>query len=228
MQTTTTNPIAMKINEIVNEEVNRLMEEKYKRYSLLEEVYQDITNLSTFKKLLINEEKKSEPEKLVKNVNNESNFMLVILDRLSSMQLQLNAINKTLKNTKPSCSENIRLEIVEKEHDELAIAKEDKVIEEEESEEEESEEEEEESEVEEESEEETQEEEEEETSSVETETEETKEEEQEEELFEVELNGKTYCTDNEQNGKIYELVDDEIGKQVGYFKNGKSYFIKKI
>jgi hypothetical protein len=80
---------------------------------------------------------------------------------------------------------------------------------------------------------------EEETSSVETESEETKEEEEEEEeseteetkeeeeeLFEVELNGKTYCTDNEQNGKIYELIDDDIGKQVGYFKNGKAVFTK--
>ena len=141
MQTTNTNPIAMKINEIVNEEVNRLMEEKYKRYSLLEEVYQDITNLSTFKKLLINEEKKSEPEKFVKNVNSESNLMFVILDRLSSMQLQLNTINETLKHTKPSCSENIRLEILEKETDELLS----KIVKEEETDEEVSEEDEEES-----------------------------------------------------------------------------------
>jgi cobalamin biosynthesis protein CobT len=224
MQTTNTNPIAMKINEIVNEEVNRLMEEKYKRYSLLEEVYQDITNLTTFKKLLItSEEKKCEPERIVKNLNNESNFMLVILDRLSSMQLQLNTINETLKHTKSSSSENIKLEIVEKESDELAS----QIVEEEESEESEEEEETDEEESEEEVEKtevKDEEEEEEETSTVETETEETKEE--EEELFEIELNGKTYCTDNEQNGKIYELIDDEIGQQVGYLKNGKPIFTK--
>jgi len=225
MQNTNTNPIAMKINEIVNEEVNRLMEEKYKRYSLLEQVYQDITNLTTFKKLLItSEDKKCEPDKIVKNVNNESNFMLVILDRLSAMQTQLNTINDCLKNTKCTSSENIRLEILEKETEELTstpLVKEDTKNIEEESEEEESEEEG--------SEDQEEKSEEQEISSVETEKEkeEIEEQEEEQELFEIELNGKTYCTDNEQNGKIYELVDDDIGDQVGYFKNGKSFFTKK-
>ena len=66
----------------------------------------------------------------------------------------------------------------------------------------------------------------------------TQEEEEEEEepddddnaeydLVETEINGITYCT-CEETGKIYELVDDEVGKKVGYYrKDGTPFFYKK-
>jgi len=131
--------------------------------------------------------------------------------------------------------ENIKLEIV----DDIAV-NECKVEEEEEAEEEEVEEEEvqeeevEEEEAEEEVEEEEVEEEEaeeeevaEEVASVETETKEitADEEEDDEELFEIEIDDVTYCTNNEENGDIYELdKDGNVGKKVGYLKEGDAYF----
>jgi hypothetical protein len=54
---------------------------------------------------------------------------------------------------------------------------------------------------------------------------ETENEEEEEEMFFIEINNVTYCTNDEENGFIYELLeDDDIGKKIGYFKNGKSHF----
>jgi hypothetical protein len=40
------------------------------------------------------------------------------------------------------------------------------------------------------------------------------------ELFEVEIKGKTYVTNDETNGDIYEYENDEVGEIVGTFKNG--------
>ena len=53
------------------------------------------------------------------------------------------------------------------------------------------------------------------------------EEEEELELFEVEIKGKTYVTNDETNGDIYEYVNDEVGEIVGVFKNGVAKMIKK-
>ena len=55
------------------------------------------------------------------------------------------------------------------------------------------------------------------------------EEEQEEdlELFEVEIKGKTYVTNDETNGDIYEYGNDEVGEIVGTFKNGVAKMMKK-
>ena len=47
----------------------------------------------------------------------------------------------------------------------------------------------------------------------------------EEELFEIQIDGKTYATDNEMNGVIYALIEDgDVGDKVGYFKDGKAFF----
>ena len=52
-----------------------------------------------------------------------------------------------------------------------------------------------------------------------------KEEEEEEELFEIEIDDVTYCTNNEENGFIYELTSDgEVGNKVGYLKEGEPFF----
>lgn len=49
--------------------------------------------------------------------------------------------------------------------------------------------------------------------------------EEEEELVEIEIDDVTYCTNNEENGFIYELTDDgEVGDKVGYLKEGEPFF----
>ena len=59
----------------------------------------------------------------------------------------------------------------------------------------------------------------------EVEEEEKKVEEDEEELFEIEIDDITYCTNNEENGFIYELTEDgEVGKKVGFIKDGEPDF----
>ena len=58
--------------------------------------------------------------------------------------------------------------------------------------------------------------------SVETETKEEAEE--EEELFEIDIDDITYCTNDEENGSIYELKDGDVGDKVGYFKEGEPFF----
>jgi hypothetical protein len=59
-----------------------------------------------------------------------------------------------------------------------------------------------------------------------TKIEESKEEEgEEEEFFEIEIDDITYYTNNEESGIIYEVTKDEdIGKAVGYLKEGEPFF----
>ena len=64
----------------------------------------------------------------------------------------------------------------------------------------------------------------------EEETEETEEveETEEAEVFEIQISGKTYCTTDQKNGKIYAITEDEeVGDEVGEFKNGEPKFYKK-
>jgi hypothetical protein len=50
-------------------------------------------------------------------------------------------------------------------------------------------------------------------------------EEDDEELFEIEIDDKTYCTNNDQNGFIWELTEEgEQGEKIGYFEDGDAYF----
>ena len=62
--------------------------------------------------------------------------------------------------------------------------------------------------------------------SVETETKEEEEsEDEEEEIFEIDIDDTTYCTNNDENGFIWELTEDgEQGEKVGYFKGGEPFF----
>ena len=44
----------------------------------------------------------------------------------------------------------------------------------------------------------------------------------------MDIKGKKYYTTNEKTGPIFEVTDDEdIGDEVGVFKNGKATFYKK-
>lgn len=58
------------------------------------------------------------------------------------------------------------------------------------------------------------------------EEEEATEEEAEIEVSEVKIKGKTYFTTDSQNGIIYACVDDDVGDEVGVFKNGVAVFNK--
>ena len=47
------------------------------------------------------------------------------------------------------------------------------------------------------------------------------------EVFEITIAGKAYYTTNEKNGKIYAIdADEEVGDEIGAFKNGKPVFNK--
>jgi len=70
------------------------------------------------------------------------------------------------------------------------------------------------------------EEEEEEAAQEEEEEEAAEEEEAEIEVSEVKIKGKTYFTTDAQNGIIYACVDDDVGDEVGVFKNGVAVFNK--
>jgi hypothetical protein len=61
---------------------------------------------------------------------------------------------------------------------------------------------------------------------VETEDEEDdKKNEEDEELFEIEIDGTTYCTNNEESGLIFELTEDgDVGEKIGYLKEGEPFF----
>jgi len=49
--------------------------------------------------------------------------------------------------------------------------------------------------------------------------------EEEEELFEIEIDDVTYCTNDDENGFIWELTKDgEQGEKIGYFKEGEPIF----
>jgi hypothetical protein len=51
---------------------------------------------------------------------------------------------------------------------------------------------------------------------------------EDEELFEIEIDGVTYCTNNEDNGEIYELSEEgEVGEKIGYLKAGEPIFSSK-
>jgi hypothetical protein len=192
---------------------------------------------------------KEETLKLIQNIDNKmSDFMKSNNELFNKLLIQMNELKNEVdafKNEKKNIvsfsdneKENITLEIVDDVNENL---KEEEDEEEEEEEEEEDEEEEEEEDEEEEvevveskieelvidveEEEEEAEDEEEDVVSVETETKEPEEEEDEEELIEIEIDDVTYCTNNEENGIIYELdKEGNVGKRVGCLKEGDAYF----
>jgi len=60
---------------------------------------------------------------------------------------------------------------------------------------------------------------------VEEEEVEEKVEEEEEEYIEIDIDDVTYCTNNEENGFIYEVTEDgDLGDKVGYLKDGEPFF----
>jgi hypothetical protein len=48
---------------------------------------------------------------------------------------------------------------------------------------------------------------------------------EEEEYIEIDIDDITYCTNNEENGFIYELTEDgDVGNKIGYLKDGEPFF----
>ena len=47
---------------------------------------------------------------------------------------------------------------------------------------------------------------------------------EDEEIFEIDIDDTTYCTNNEENGFIYELNNGEMGDKIGYLKDGEPFF----
>jgi cobalamin biosynthesis protein CobT len=124
-----------------------------------------------------------------------------------------------------SNSENIKLHIIEQDEEEEEQDEVEQQEEEEEQEQEEQEEEEEQEEQEEEEVEEQEEDEVEQKEEVEEQEKQKQEEEEEEELYEIEIDNITYCTNDEENGFIYEMTKDgDVGKKVGYFKDSDCIF----
>jgi hypothetical protein len=57
------------------------------------------------------------------------------------------------------------------------------------------------------------------------EAEEEEEEEEEEEVFEIEIDDVTYFATHEENGILYEITSDgDVGKKVGFIKDGEPIF----
>ena len=40
-------------------------------------------------------------------------------------------------------------------------------------------------------------------------------------MFEIEIDGVTYCCDDEENGNIYKYEDEELGDKCGKIENGE-------
>ena len=233
------------LHVVLNKGVKNILKDFMKRYELLEETHNAILNLPNIKGYIDNtndfDEKNiseidSEFGLDLCEINNLDDVVFEIQDNISCEEfinfqkstnhvidlliLQIDVLKNEIRDLKDSNKKNSTFE---KENIKLIIEEQDEVEEEVEEEveveEEEVEEEEEELEVEEEVEEE-------EVKSVETETKnEEEDDDDEEELIEIEIDDKTYCTNDENNGFIYELDNDgDVGKKVGYLKDGDAYF----
>jgi len=238
------------VQEIVKDFMTRhaLLEETQDKLVNLPSVKQYYNTFSDGKMKTVKIEPESEKHETVKEdisgkisslddkINNMwkiyGDYFVKMSNQLDDLKNEINALRNEQNSIKPTFikveKENITLEILDdavnecKNIDKLEELMEEEVEDEVEEEVE--------DEVEEEVEDEVEEEVEEEVASVETETKEIEETEQEEEddeeeLFEIEIDDVTYCTNNEDNGFIYEIdKDGNVGKKVGYLKEGDAYF----
>jgi len=242
-----TTPLLNELNNIINASIQNKLSDLVKRNNLLEETHEKLVNLPSIQKFFDAKNGCND----CKCANNDNNMLLSVIEEkinvnfintnvlLNKLIIEVNELKNEINNLKYTEKENIKLEIEEviceqttphleqqEEVDEVEEEVEEQV--EEQVEEEEVEEEEVEEEVE------TLEELENDVKSIETETkedqceneeEEEDEEDEEEELIEIEIDDITYCTNDENNGIIYELdKDGNVGKKIGYLKDGEAYF----
>jgi len=245
-----TQPLLSEINTIIKNGVQDIVKDYMKRHTLLEQTHDTIVNLPSVKEHYANKIEcdsdpykdvkiklepgveyvtKEETLKLIKNLDNKLNDFVKINNELfNKLLIEINELKLEIIKHSDSTTriekENIKLEIVDEIVNECKINEndgevesniEELVVDLEEEEEAEEEEAEEEQDLEEETEE---------VVSVETETKE-EEDDDEEELIEIEIDDVTYCTNNEENGIIYELdKEGNVGKRLGCLKEGDAYF----
>jgi len=228
-----TQPLLHEINSIIKNGVQEIVKDFMNRNALLEETHDKLVNLPSVKQYYntfgdsqmkpFKSEPESEKHETVKedmsekisNLEDKFNNMWKIYgdyfvkmsNQLDELKNEINALRSEQNSITNTCGkvekENITLEIVD---DVVNESKNEEKVEEEDDDEDE-----------------------EEVASVETETNEVEEleqlEEEEEELFEIEIDDVTYCTNNEDNGIIFELdKDGNVGKKVGFLKEGDAYF----
>ena len=236
------NPLLSELDNVIRRHMNIMLNEYIDRFNLLEQTHKQIMNLPSVVDELrrytgMSRNSACEKSCATAPADNSSEQLrrdvAAIKNKLDSIEsyLQRNATytqpNTTSNSVQPSIvlscvNENIHFEMKEEEEEEEEPSTAPKTIIPEEEEEEEVETEEEEEEEEEEVE--TEEEEEEEEEEVKEEKKEEVEEE-EEELVEIEIDDITYCTNDEENGFIYELSEEgEVGDKVGYLKEGEPFF----
>ena len=225
-----TQPLLNELNNIINKTIEQKFNDLLERNKILEETHNIIVNLPSVKQCYVsknNSESKTECSKVCNIIEEDyvtkrdnSIFLSSIeekmqnifkmnselFDRLTNEISELKHDIKLLKENKKPDDENIKLELEEisNEIPEIVHVSKDEEVEEDEEDDMETE-----------------------IKSVETETKEDDEddEEEEEELIEIEIDDVTYCTNDENNGIIYELDNEgNVGKKVGYLKDGDVYF----
>ena len=224
------------INTIVKNSVQDIVNNFIERHTLLEETHDTIINLPVVKKYYENKKETNVDTKditiLINDVFNK------LSNQINDLKNEIDSLKIQEKQCSCKCVNNIEKENIKLEFEDIkegAVARiydlkiTEEIINQDEDMEEDMEEEELEEEEEEEEEELVEEEEDvEEVVSVETESKDHKkdvEDEDEEELIEIEIDDITYCTNNEENGIIYELdKEGNVGKKVGYLKEGDAYF----
>jgi hypothetical protein len=237
-----TQSLLREINTVLNNGVEQIVKDFMERHYLLEQTHETLINLPSIKEYYDTRKKldvvsevntniesgfeyviKESNDKLIKNIDNRINDILILNNELfNKLLIQIDELKSEindLKIEKPKGfsdneKENIKLEILDIKEDFLlneAVETEDGEGDEEEDE------------TEEVLEEDVKIVEEDDIVSVETETKESDEE--DEEFIEIEIDDITYCTNDEENGIIYELYKDgNVGKKVGVLKDGDAYF----
>ena len=212
-----TTPLLNELNNIINASIENKISDLVKRNNLLEETHEKLVNLPSVQKFFDTKNGCND----CKCANNDNSMLLSLIEEkinvnfintnvlLNKLISEVNELKNDINSLKYTEKENIRLEIEEVACEQITPHLEEEVEEEVEEELEELEND---------------------VKSVETEAKEEDEEEDEdededEELIEIEIDDITYCTNDEDNGIIYELDNDgNVGKKIGYLKDGEAYF----
>lgn len=206
-----TKPLLNELNNIINASIENKISDLVKRNILLEETHEKLVNLPSVQKFFDTKNSCND----CKCANNDNSMLLSLIEEkinvnfintnvlLNKLISEVNELKSEINNLKYTEKENIRLEIEEVTCEQITPHLEEEEVEEEEVED--------------------LEELESDIKSIETEAKE--DEDEDEELIEIEIDDITYCTNDENNGIIYELdKDGNVGKKIGYLKDGEAYF----
>ena len=217
-----TEPLLNKINDLLKKEVDILLSDFMDRHNLLEQTHTQIMNLPSVKYELNRDNKyvscsvnsccddkirstvfENIHDMTVKIVKNEvktfEDKLATIEEKINSLYALINRVIETREVINLCCDVKIKeeptSECAERENITLEIIDPNSIDEASE-----------------------------EDSSSESEDED-EDEDEDEELFEIEIDGINYCTNNEDNGLIYLMTaDGDVGEKVGYLKQGEPFF----